>query len=120
MCYNFFNSQNRGLHRLFLQEKDRLHKKFSYLKSFVRNNDGNIDNISYRSSVQRHNGKNTYTFSFNGHDFLPNDSLYDVELKPSDYILDVKNNLLEPREKWFLYTCNTHIPDEVVGIVAVG
>jgi len=123
ICHRFFSSQNRSLHKFFLNENDRLHKKLISLKTSIRNNDINlntINDIGYRAWVQHHNGKNNYTFSFNRHEFPSNDSVYDVELRPSDYILNVNNNLLEPREKWFLNTCNTKIPDEVAGLLQLG
>jgi len=103
ICYRFFNSQNRSLHRLFLLEKDRLHKKLTLLKSSTINNDkmfDNIHDIRCRGSVWHHKGKNDYTFTFNRQAPLSGDSIYDVELKPSDYKYDTQKDLLEPREKW--------------------
>jgi len=44
------------------------------------------------------------------------DRTYVIDLDPTNYNHHTKN-LLEPREKWFINTCNTQIPNEMIGLL---
>jgi len=95
---------------LFIQEKDRLFNKFKSIQSFkgnIVNKMENFHNIRYYVAIHPHNGSKDHKFSFNKHNLLLNDISYDIELKQSDYNF-ITDNLLEPKEKWFINTSNTY------------
>jgi len=46
-------------------------------------------------------------------------SSYSIELDPSKFACTPRM-LLEPRDKWFINTCNSHIPNEIISLLQLG
>jgi len=62
---------------------------------------------------------NDHKFSFNKHDFPLNDMVYDIEIKQSDYNLTT-DDILKPREKWFVNSSKSTIPNDIIGLLQLG
>jgi len=122
ICQKFFKTQEYSLRKLFKHEKDRLLKKFKTMQTFKENIEHqkiNSNNIKYYCSTYSPNNSIVHKFSFNKHEFSFNDMVYDIEIKQSEYNFTT-NNLLEPRDKWFINTSKSLIPNEVIGLLQLG
>jgi len=113
VCDKFFYTQGLSLHNLYCKEKNRLSKKYYWLKKDkVVTNDNNINDIKYYCSST----KQIKRYSFHG---PPIDSIHTIVLKPSNFS-NKGVDLLEPRKDWFINVSDIPIPQEVTGLTQLG
>jgi len=127
LALNFFNSQHQSFRSLYLHEQNRFAKKHAWLQhnadylSYHHNSMTNqrIKKIRYFCSNTGINSINDIKLSFDSSHHTPNVQTFSIELDPADHQYATKT-LFEPREKWFVNTSKTHIPDHVKGFLQLG
>jgi len=122
ICQKFYKTQEYSLQKLLKHEKHRLFKKLETMQTFKKNVDHkikNTNNIKYFCAIHSHNNSTDHKFSFNKRDLPLNDMIYDIEIKQSDYN-SITDNILDPREKWFINTSHSVIPKDVAGLLQLG
>jgi len=120
MHKKFFNTQQRSLQKLFILEKNRLLRNWFYTVKNINNKKvNNVKKLKYFCSNVPSNSLNDLKILFDGYNHS-NAHTYEIELDSSIYISHNKKSLLDPREKWFVNNSNSHIPNEVIGLLQLG
>jgi len=121
-CNQFFSTQQRSLSKLFEKEKIRLNKKLVWFFS----NNYFLDHNSNINKIKNINYVYTYGYSNSQKDFITSlygsgnpvtecsNNIFSVDLDPSIYERTRGMMSLEPREKGFVNTSNTSIPNDVI------
>jgi len=127
LVQKFYNTQQRSLRSLYLNENNKFTEKLFWLQrnaefsSFQRNllTNNKVKKLKYFCSNAMVNSINDIKLSLDNPHHTPNAHTFTIELDPVNYKFEPKL-LLEPREKWFVNISNAFIPDNVIGLLQLG